>query len=561
MDIRVRVAVLAIVLNVVLVVIKIILTKTTGSASIRADAFHSLSDVLVSVLVLIGVGLGARKRKEGIVNWAGVEHVVAIVIGLFIFYAAFAIFREAISVPTRALTNVPIAFIGLFACVIGSFLISRVEMRIGRAHDSPALIADGFHARMNMYTTIGVLVSLVGMRMGLNLDSAAAAVIALLIAVTGIEVVVSSGRGLVRGKPIEDFFVYRFIRRVILRWKGDEAGLGDVPFQIAPPRRVVILICLGILLLAWLTTAFSVAQPGQQLLVLRFGHIVREDLGPGIHVHFPWPFEQAKSVDIGKIRRIEIGFRTQATEYSLADRSYQWESRHSAGSYAKKLDESVMLTGDVNLIDINSVVQYRVSDATRFLLAAEDPDRIVRVVSEAALRQVIGNEHIDGLLTTDRRQIEDMCRVLIQSILEPYDMGLEVTTVQLQDVHPPLEAVASFRDVASAREDRSRLINEAYAYRNSVLPRARGQARKDVLGAEAGGLERVERASGEADRFLAVLSQYRRAPEVTGTRLYLEVLEEVLPGMEKFVVEPEAGEQPVDLRFYRGTRTDALGGQ
>jgi membrane protease subunit HflK len=561
LDIRVRVALLAILLNVVLVVVKIVLAQTTGSASIRADAFHSLSDVLVSVLVLVGVGLGSRKRKEGIVNWAGVEHIVAIIVGLFILYAAFGIFREAVAAPTRELANVPLALVGLFACVLGSFLISRVEIKIGKTHDSPALIADGFHARMNMYTTIGVMISLVGMRMGLNLDSAAAAIIALLIAVTGIEVVVSSARGLVRGKPIEDFFVYRFIQKFILRWKGPEAAGEGNRLSITPPRRAVVLVCLGILLLAWLTTAFSTAKPGQRLLVFRFGKIVREDLGPGLHAHLPWPFDQSRFVDVGQRRRVEIGFRTQAAEYSMADRSYQWESRHTADSYAKKLEESVMLTGDVNLIDVNSVVEYRVSDATRFLLAAEDPDQIVRAASEAALRQVIGNDHIDALLTTDRHKIEDTCVALIQSVVDPYDAGIEVTGVRLQDVHPPLEVVASFRDVASAREDRSRLINEAYAYRNSVLPKARGDSAKNILEAEAAGQEKVQGASGEASRFLAVLNQYRRSPEVTKTRLYLEVLEEVLPGMEKFVVEPESGDQPVDLRFYRGTPADALGGR
>jgi len=562
LDIRVRVALLAIFLNVALVVVKILLAKTTGSASIRADAFHSLSDVLVSVLVLAGVGIGTRKRKDGIVNWAGVEHVVAIVIGLFILYAAFGIFREAVSAPTKSLANVPVALVGLFACVLGSFLISRIEIKVGEAHQSPALIADGFHARMNMYSTIGVMVSLIGVMIGLNLDSAAAAVIALLIAVTGIEVVVGSARGLRRGRSIEDLFAVRFLQRLLLRLQGRDAAQAEDPrMQIRPPRKVMVAVCLGILLVAWLTTAFSAARPGQRLLVFRFGRITGEDLGPGVHVHFPWPIDQARYVDVGTIRRVEIGFRTSASDLSIADRSYQWESRHTAGSYSKRIEESIMLTGDVNLVDINSVVQYRVKDAPRFFLATEDPDQIVRMASEAALRTVVGQEQIDDLLTTDRRVIERTCEVLIQSLLDPCDAGLEVTAVRLQDVHPPLEVVASFRDVASAREDRSRLMNEAFAYRNSVLPRARGQATKDKVGSEAGGYDKVTRAAGEAARFLSLVNQYRISPEVTRTRLYLETLENILPGMEKFVVEPEAGEQPVDLRFYRGSQTGVLGGQ
>lgn len=562
MDIRIRVALLAIAVNVVLVVVKILLARVSGSTSVRADAFHSLSDVLVSVLVLVGVGLGARgrNRKEGMANWAGVEHVVAIVVGIFILYAAFGIFRQAVSGTPQPLTQVPIALVGIFACVLASFLISRLEIQIGKAFDSPALVADGYHARMNMYTSIGVIVSLVGVMIGLNLDSAAAAIIALLIAVTGVEIVASSVRGLSRGRPIEEFLIYQFVQRLQVRWRGEAAPEGNAGQRVRLPWRAAVLACLAILLLAWLTSTASVARPGERLLIYRFGRVMDEELGPGLHFHLPWPFERGRVVQIGKVRRLEIGFRTTTLDYTVTDRSYQWESRHTSGAYTKKLEESIMLSGDINLVDINSVVQYRVLDARRFLLAAEHPDGLVRVASETALRRVVAQELIDDLLTRDRYDIEDRCKDLIQSILDPYRVGIEMVSVRLQDVHPPLEVVASFRDVASAREDRSRLVNEAYAYRNQVLPRARGEAQKQVLDADASARQRVDHAAGEAGRFLMLLKEYERAPEVTETRLQLEVLEQILPGVEKFLVEPKAGEEPVDLRFFRGTPPDILGG-
>jgi len=563
LDVRLRVALLAIVLNAGLVAVKFVLARMSGSASVQADAFHSLSDVLVSVLVFVGVGLGRRKRREGVANWAGVEHVVAIVVGIFILYAAFGIFRKAISSAPQPLAQVPVALVGVFICVLVSYYISRLEIRSGKVYDSPALAADGYHSLMNMYTSIGVMVSLVGVKIGLNLDSAAAAVIALLIAVTGVEIVVGSVRGLRRGRPIDEFAVYEFFQRISHRRGAAGAPSEDREprIQAVLPRRRIVVLSILILLLAYLTTATSVAGPGQRLLVFRFGRAIGVERGPGLRFHLPWPVDEGRLVDMGRVRRAEIGFRTDSTEFSVMDRSYQWESRHTGGGYVKRLEESILLTGDINLIDINSVVLYRVANATRFLLASEDPDLLVRVAAESALRQVVGEEHIDGILTTDRRVTEEKCRDVIQSVLDPYDAGLRVISVRLQDVHPPLEVVASFRDVASAREDRSRLMNEAYAYRNQVLPRTRGEAEKNILDSRAASQEKTQRATGEAGRFLSLLREYERAPGVTESRLYLEVMESVLQGVEKFVVEPEAGEEPVDLRFFRGAPTDAIGGR
>jgi membrane protease subunit HflK len=167
-------------------------------------------------------------------------------------------------------------------------------------------------------------------------------------------------------------------------------------------------------------------------------------------------------------------------------------------------------------------------------------------------------EPLDGLFTTDRLMVEKRIQEILQNAMENTDAGILITAVKLQDVHPPVEVVDYFRDVASAREDKNRLINEAYAYRNEIIPRARGQGAEQVHQAEAKNLERVHHAHGEAEKFLALLREYQRARTVTEIRMFLETVDAALPELEKFIVEPDASHQPVDLRFFTGTLDDAL---
>ncbi|MCK4272012.1 FtsH protease activity modulator HflK [bacterium] len=556
MNLKVRIAIISVAVNVVLVGVKLTLARWSQSTSILADAIHSLSDILVSMLVLSGLVLGALGQRDHNDRWRKVEDIVAIVVGLFILLAAVQIFAGAVAGPPRELTRLPVALAGIFLCILVSGFIARLKIKVGKEQSSTSLVADGYHSRMDMYSSIGVMVGLVGGMIGLNLDVQAAGLIALLIAATGLEVIYGGIRALLRGTALEEYWLANLFGHTLVG-RPPPAGLSHRSLDLIlwlrhRGRRLLVWLSVLVLLL-WFSSGLYQVGPGERALVFRFGRLLdASGQGPGLRVHLPWPVERARKIPVNIIRRIEIGFRTQLIASAADMRSYQWESRHVIGKYIKKPEESIMFTGDENLIDVNTIVQYRVAEITSFLLRLEDPETLVRLAAEEAIRTVVGMETLDNLLTLDRLSVEEQILQTLQATLERVGSGIQVMAVKLQDVHPPIEVVEAFRDVASAREDKNRLINEAYAYRNEVLPRARGKGVDEIYQAEAQKQERINAARGEAEKFVALLREYQKAREVTEVRMFLETMEKALSGMEKFIVEPGASREPLDLRFFKG---------
>ncbi len=279
----------------------------------------------------------------------------------------------------------------------------------------------------------------------------------------------------------------------------------------------------------WLLSGIYIVRPGEQGVVRRFGKAVRVTQ-PGPHYHFPQPIEVVDKVKAEKVRRIEIGFRTIHPG--------------PPARYRFIPQESLMLTGDEQIVDAQIIVQYKVKEPEKFLFNVKDlerPQGALMDAAEVALRQVVGQRPIDDVLITEKLQIEIDIRELLQKIIDKYDSGVRITAVKLQTVRPPEEVKKAFSDVVSAKEDKERLIKEAEGYNKDVLPKARGEARSRVLAAEAYKAERIERARGDADKFLVVLKEYEKAKDVTRKRLYLETMEQILPGIRKFVIDPRAG--------------------
>jgi modulator of FtsH protease HflK len=282
----------------------------------------------------------------------------------------------------------------------------------------------------------------------------------------------------------------------------------------------------GVLAVVWVASGSYTVGPDQRGIVLRFGkHVATTD--PGFHWHWPYPLETVLRPKVTEVQRVELGFRTI-----------------DPGPPARSADvasESLMLTGDENIIDIDLVVQYRIADPAKYLFKVRQLSETVKSASEAALREVIGRRHIDEALTVGKLEIQEETKALVQSILNTYEAGLQVVAVQLQEVQPPKQVIDAFKDVASAREDKVRFINEAEGYRSAIIPEVRGKVEMILREAEAYREEKMRRAQGETQRFLQVLGEYQRAKEVTRKRLLLETLEEVLPQMDKIIMEDGAG--------------------
>ena len=297
-------------------------------------------------------------------------------------------------------------------------------------------------------------------------------------------------------------------RRIII---GDqEVEIPEFNFRIAPVLLILIIV--------WLLTGIYIVGPDEVGVIRTFGKLTRVTQS-GLNWKFPSPIEIANTPKVTEVKRIEIGFR------SLKN-----------GQYRTVEKESLMLTGDENIVDAEMIVQYKIKDPVEYLFKIVAPELTVREAAEASLRTVVGRNRIDETLTTGKFTIQEETKMQLQSILDKYQSGIHVVAVQLQDVSPPKEVIGAFKDVASAKEDKNRMINQAEGYRNDVIPKARGEAEAMIRDAEGFMESRIKRAEGDAIKFTTILKEYNKAKSITEKRLYLETMEKVLPDIEKIIV-------------------------
>ena len=295
----------------------------------------------------------------------------------------------------------------------------------------------------------------------------------------------------------------------------------------------LIFVVLIVLAVVWAGTGFYTVGPDQEAVLRTFGKFTGTTTG-GLHWHYPAPIGKRNVVAVTTTRRMELGFRSGADGFTVSQ---------------SVTNESLMITGDENIVDVQAVVQYRISDLTSFLFEVDDPGdadrgipsgqpdgRTLRDMAETALRQVVGARNIDDVLTTEKEQVQTEVLLKMRELSADYKSGIDVLQVLLQNVNPPLEVQSAFEDVVRAREDRERLINLAQAYEASEIPKATGEAAKITEAAEGFKQGRIARAQGEADGFEAILEGYLLSPDITRQRLYLEAIEEILPGVTKFIL-------------------------
>ena len=285
-----------------------------------------------------------------------------------------------------------------------------------------------------------------------------------------------------------------------------------------------VLVVLA-LIVVWLLSGFYRVNTDEQGVVLRFGKFVYLTQ-PGLNYHWPYPIETALTPKVTRVNRADIGIRLL-------------EDQRRGGTTARDVPaESLMLTGDENIVDVQFSVFWVIGNAPDFLFNVQQPDGTIKAVAESAMREVIGRNQIQPILTGARAAIENSVQELIQKTLDEYKSGVRITQVQLQKVDPPQQVIDAFRDVQAARADAERLQNEAQAYANRVVPEARGDAARVIQAAEAYRERTVFDARGQADRFLKIYDEYAKAPEVTRRRMYLETMERVIGGADKILVDP-----------------------
>jgi Cu+-exporting ATPase len=301
----------------------------------------------------------------------------------------------------------------------------------------------------------------------------------------------------------------------------------------------------AIALLMW--SGLYTIRPDEIGVIERFGQKILPFREPGLHYKLPWPIERLTRIQPRKSRVVEVGFRSAAATPDAEPAAYEWNVQHRSGRFQKKPEESLMLAGDQNMMEVNAVVHFRIARPDDFLFLQLDGDATVRTACESALTTVASTTSLDDILTVGRKHVESRVRAEIQSHLDRYHAGVEVLRVQLLDVHPSLEVVDAFREVSGAYEEKNRLINEAEAYRNQQVALARGNAKATLAAAEGYSLGRKNRSAGDASRFTEFEAAYRANAGLNDTRLYLETMEQVLPGKKKVIVDSGKGHRSLFL--------------
>ncbi|WP_372654537.1 FtsH protease activity modulator HflK [Halobacteriovorax sp.] len=288
------------------------------------------------------------------------------------------------------------------------------------------------------------------------------------------------------------------------------------------PLIVVILIAIGGF------TSFYTVEPDEEAVVIRFGKYLTTT-PPGLHFKVPMGVDQVIKVKTKRVLQAEFGFRTQDTR-----------SRRTTYSSRNYRNESLMLTGDLNVADVEWAVQFQIADPFKYLFQTSSPETNIRDVSESIMRRVVGDRSVTDILTTGKVEIETRALVLMQEVLNKYDMGVRIVTVKLQDVNPPEVVKPSFNEVNEAKQEQEKSINQAEGEYNKIIPEARGKAQKLVSEAEGYASAQVNRSMGDAEKFTAIFKEYKRAPQVTRKRIYLETMSTIFKKFENItVVDPE----------------------
>ena len=286
-----------------------------------------------------------------------------------------------------------------------------------------------------------------------------------------------------------------------------------------PVAIVVLLIPLGLRGLI-----YSIG-PDEVGVIQRFGKFIGLS-SPGLHAKIPFGVDRATPIKVEKVFKEEFGFKT--IEPGV-------RTRYASGDYR---DQSLMLTGDLNILDVRWIVQFKIKDPVKLLFATRSPEDNIHDISEVVMRRFVGNYSVDEVLTTKREEIDDLAQQEIQRILDIYNVGVHVITVKLLDVNPPETVKSAFNEVNEAKQEKEKMINQAWEAYNKVVPKARGTAEKTIREAEGYALDKINRAKGESERFLTTLGEYKKSPEITKKRIYLETLADVLPrAREKYIID------------------------
>ncbi len=563
-----KAALAAIAVNVTLTLLKFLLSYYSRSLSLKVEAYHSFADIGSSMAVFIAVraemlALARGKKpggeKSGLLSiLSSPQTVVALGIGAFLsVIGVFFLYRVVYPSPMGTIAYPVHVGLGMLFLALLSYLLSRLERIVGERHGCTALVADGFHARVDMVGSLLVAAALLGERIVLSLDPSAsglldrfaAGALAAFVLLQAANVFGAVIRDLARGEETEDLLyrewlwlaiknrLPRVTPRVIDLTVKLIGGNPDSPESRKKAGIVASFVLVVLALFLYVASGSFSVGTGEKAIVERFGSPLEpgKPLGPGLHWCWPWPVDKVRKVDVGKVRRLNVGSIIDPKRTTVL-----WTNDHY-------IEQFNVLSGENIFIDVGVAIHYRVVDPAKWLYVSSDPEGMISSASYAVLAEEFAHIEFLESITKQRDEIEARFEKKLAEDLKEYDLGVKILSFQIKDAHPPTEVAADFENVVSATIEYETKINEANGYANDLIPRAEGEFETLVNAAAAEAGAGMYRARGDVEIFKRLAEAEAKSPGVMKTRLAIESAERVLPNREKIVVPPEAASGSIEL--------------
>ena len=546
-DRRIRTSLLAIATDLFLTIFKVILAAATGSAALRADAFHSATDLIVSIVLLGGIFYRRRQEEKNSASGTSagviVESCLAIFVALIILYVPFEIVLGLGQAQAEDIDNIPLGIIGTGIIIFIVLFISKFKLFVGRETDSIALEADGYHSMVDVFTSVAVLISLVGALVGIYMDKIIAVIIAIMIAVTGIELFASGVRSLLKKTEFDQLSLIEYLLDGIKRRfrVGSSMRVGTPLFHCLKKNKRGLL---GLTLLAYALSGLFVVDDRSLAKQSHFGVIANSELSPGLHFGLPWPFGSVEVFDLGVLYSVEFG------THSNNDASPNYRMWRDVNQNSAKFEKvNYHLTADEQLIDLTSSVAYTVDNPIAIARQISDHRRFVQETAEYSLNKYILSKNIDDLLLGDRGLLEREFQNLLQADLDLALNGIQVAHAQFQTFRLPASVISAYRDLINAAQEKEQSINNAIADQLQALPLARAAYHSRVASSSADSKAVVLEAEGDIARIAKLAEVQVNLKSGFEFDAYIKTVEEVLSNKE--IVIKDQGLSNLDIKAWK----------
>jgi len=542
-DRRIRTSLVAIGADVLLTAIKAVLAILTGSAALLADAYHSATDFIVSLILLCGIWIRQRQEKKqsenGIKMARRIESLLAIFVALIILYVPIEIVQEIQNNQVDNIENLWLGIAGMLVVIAIVFFMARLKTHVGKETDSIALEADGYHSLVDLFSSFAVLLSLVGFMVGIYLDNIVALLIAVMIGLSGLELLASGFRSLIKGS---DFDQLSFAELAVSLTKDKPLGSKLVTLlqrtgSLFYRRRLVLL---GIVAIGYIFTGFQHVPYGYVGVKQLFNQSVDNALKPGLHYSLPAPFGAIVLLPSNEVLAVTVG---SSIDLKASSTHGLW--REIKENRALNDDTPYLPTGDENLVDVNFTLHYRLQQAYDQVSLSDDLISLIHVFSESALWRHAASHSFNEVMLSSHTGFAEQVAKDIQLNLSAIGIHIHIVDAQIQSMQPPAMVVASYRDVLTAYQEKQQRINRAIAQRLNDLPVASADVITESASIQATANENTLIAQGDATRMSKLASVYQDAPEAFRYNHYIDTLTETLSDKKLVVADPAIAQNDI----------------